>query len=183
MDRLFVLQGADQTHLLLDESFDLVRTYKGDIERTQTGLIKDFPNSFITVGINATFVGKREVILQIQQILLSANVVEVKTRYAPGIIIKGAFSCTTNKCTELRDKGDSVLQLEVSLVSDGTPIGDSSGNKFPLYHLQTLVGQAYFAEVLKLPSAYKVRVPGSNQYVNIPNNELLVLGPLDIAPQ
>lgn len=182
MDRLFVLEGADITNLLLEQEFELVRTYKGDIERSQTGVIKTFPVSFVTLGMSLVFLGPREQITLVQQTLFSADTVKVKTTFSgvvstAGTTISGKFSCTSMKVEEQRDKATSLLKLEVSLVSDGTDIGDAAGTPFNVRVDGNIVGTAYFGKVYKLSAPCKKPVPGTSIYMNVPDNKILVFEP------
>ena len=56
----FDVNGKDFGSMLTDIQLKLVRTYKGEIKRTQTGLLAAFPLSFITVGFEVTLMGLRQ---------------------------------------------------------------------------------------------------------------------------
>lgn len=155
---------------LLGLQVQLVRTYKGEINRTQTGEIATFPNSFITVGLQIVLQGRRHDLLQIEQIMLSNDTVDIcveRDIYA----FRGAFSCTTNSIVELKDNKEIYSQLTLSLVSDGTPITKPNLSKFSV--LDDMVGdthQAYFGQVIDV-------TPGV--YYNgfeVPSGKFLVLG-------
>lgn len=155
---------------LVDLQVQLVRTYKGEINRTQTGKIAAFPNSFITVGLQIVLQGSRSDIKGIEQILLSTDVVDLAVDWTT-YSFRGKFSCTSNQVTEMKTRDEATSQLAVSLVSDGTPITKPDGSKFTITRSDATTVQAYYGQVLKLASP--------QQYMNgfaLPSNELLVLG-------
>ena len=166
----FDVNGKDFGSMLTDIQLKLVRTYKGEIKRTQTGLVAAFPLSFITVGFEVTLMGLRQDIRLLQQIMLSADTVTLTTDY-DGASIKGKFSCTSNQYTEVRDRGEQRTTLSLSLVSDGTNITHSSGRAFQIKtSLGSLIGTGYFGQVVHFSTSYK------KQGVALPDGNLLVLG-------
>lgn len=166
----FDINGKDFGSMLTDIQLKLVRTYKGEIKRTQTGLVAAFPLSFITVGFEVTLMGLRQDIRLLQQIMLSADTVTLKTNY-DGADIKGKFSCTSNQYTEVRDRGEQRTMLSLSLVSDGTNITHSSGRAFRITTSSgSHIGAGYFGKVVHLSTSYK------KDGVELPDGNLLVLG-------
>ena len=174
---MFKIQGRDVQEYLTDISFKLVRTYKGEIERTQTGVVSAFPNSFITAGLDLVFTAPREVADSIEQTLLSNDTVELIVDYNT-VNIKGAFSCTTNSNVELRDKGERHKQLSVSVVSDGTDITKSDGSDFSVkVGDSTVVSNCKFGKVYDVPSAYRAYKRDGM----IVGDKLLVLGDVTLS--
>jgi hypothetical protein len=171
------IQGAPLSQYVLDQQFKLARTYVGEIERTQTGVIRQFGESFVTLGTDLVFMAPRAIIDDIQQLLLSDDVVEIKTDYN-ATRIKGKFSCTQNACEEVRDKGTSLLRLTVSLVSDGSNIGDSNGAPFSMKLNGSEVDTAYFGKIFKFSTACRLPMSDGN-YPSLPGNKILVLGPVN----
>ena len=167
------VQGKDLSECLSDIQLKLVRTYKGDITRTQTGLVAAFPTSFVTPGFSLTFIGDRALMKRIEQIFLSSDLVELTLDYG-GTSLKGAFSCTTNECTELRDKGERSMQLSIEVVSDGTDITDASGNAFTVKAgSSTVLSGCAFGKVYTVPSGYtNYKLDG----FKLPGGKILVLG-------
>lgn len=166
----FDVNGKDFGSMLTDIQLKLVRTYKGEIKRTQTGVVAAFPLSFITVGFDVTLMGLREDIRLLQQIMLSDDTVTLTTNY-DGADIKGNFSCTSNQYTEVRDRGEQRTKLSLSLVSDGTNITHSSGREFLIKSSSgAIVGRGYFGKVVHLSTSYK------KNGVTLPGGNLLVLG-------
>lgn len=167
------INGKDVSGMLTDIKLKLVRTYKGDIERTQTGKIAAFPNSFVTPGFDLQFLGPREEIAQLEAVLLSSNLVTLIVNREE-LNIKGNFSCTTNDKVEVRDRGESSLRLAVSLVSDGSNITNSTGSAFTVKDGQTTVlSTCYFGKVYSVPNQYKTR--SVNGY-SLEKGTILVLG-------
>lgn len=166
----FTVQGKDFSQMMTDIQLKLVRTYKGEINRTQTGKIAAFPVSFITVGFDFEFLGLREDVRLLQQLMLSDDVVEIVTNYE-GVTIKGKFSCTSNEYTEVRDKNERRVTLRISVVSDGSNITKENGNGFTITRAGTVLGSSYyFGKVYTLASvSYK-------DGAKLPNNKILVLG-------
>ena len=174
---MFKLQGKDIQKYLTSVNLKLVRTYKGEIGRTQAGVVSAFPTSFITVGFDVVFVAPRDEAKQIEQICLSNDIVEMIFDYN-GVDLKGKFSCTTNECTELMDKGERHMQVSLSVVSDGTAITDKNGNSFTVKAGSTVVLQnCSFGKVYSLPTAY-----ASYKYngYTLPG-KILVLGNVNIT--
>ena len=168
----FDVNGKDFGSMLTDIQLKLVRTYKGEIKRTQTGVVAAFPLSFVTVGFDVTLMGFREGIRLLQQIMLSADTVTLTTNY-DGAPIKGKFSCTSNKYTEVRDKGEQRTTLSLSLVSDGTNITHESGRAFQIRlgsSSGTVIGTGYLGKVMHFSTSYK------KNGVTLPDGNLLVLG-------
>lgn len=172
------IQGFSLKGLLTDIKPKLVRTYKGEIERTQAGIVSVFPVSFITPGFDLSFKGSREQISALEQILLSHDLVELIVDRKE-LNIKGKFSCTTNDKIELMDKGERMLQLNVSLVSDGTNITHSTGRAFTVKAGQTtLASNCYYGKVYTVAQAY-----ASYKYkgMSIPSSKLLILGDTELT--
>ena len=166
----FDVNGKDFGSMLTDIQLKLVRTYKGEIKRTQTGLVAAFPLSFVTVGFEVTLMGLRQDIRLLQQIMLSADTVTLTTDY-DGASIKGKFSCTSNQYTEVRDRGEQRTTLSLSLVSDGTNITHSSGRAFQIKTSSgSIIGTGYFGKVVHVSTSYK------KNGVTLPDGNLLVLG-------
>lgn len=143
------IQTKDFSDYLTKQQIKFVRTYKGDIERTQTGVVAAFPTSFITIGFDLTFIALNEVAEEIQQLVLSANVILLEFTYG-GTNYKGQFSATTNSEVELRDKDERHKQLTLSVVSDGTSILKSDGTALKVYDTNTstiLVNNCSFGKV------------------------------------
>lgn len=148
------VQGKDITGNLADVKFDLVKTYKGDISRTQYGKIVNFPNAFVITGFTFSFIGTRADIRAIEQIFLSADVVDIVYDFNASTRIKGSFSCTSNACTELRDKGERSLQLTITLVSDGTDITKEDGSLFAVTYNSATVITGAFGKIYELSAGY-----------------------------
>jgi len=166
----FEVQGKDFSQELTNIQLKLVRTYNGDIRRTLAGKVSAFPVSFITVGFDLVFLGVRNNMNLLQQIMLSSDVVEIVTSYN-GTTVKGNFSCTTNDCQEVKDKGERHLQQTISIVSDGSNITKENGSPFTVAIDDDVV----------LPSVYFGKVYGLNQVAyksgaKLPSNKILVLG-------
>ena len=166
----FKVQGRDFSQIMTNIKLKLVRTYKGEIVRTQAGKVAAFPVSFITVGFDFEFLGRREEVRLLQQILLSDDLVEIVTDY-DGTTIKGKFSCTANEYEELRDKNERSTTLNVSVVNDGSNITKENGNGFTITRAGSSLGSTfYFGKVYTLDSvAYK-------NGAKLPGNKILVLG-------
>ena len=172
---MLTVQGKDYSQYLTNRQPRIARTYKGDILRSQTGQILQFPLSFITVGFELTFLGPRAVMDELQQLLLSSNLVEVAMKY-PGTDIKGKFSATSTATTEIKDKGERHKELTVSLVSDGGNITKSNGQAFTVRRNgATILSTAYYGKVYTIPGGGKLNGAA------LPNNELLVLGDTDLT--
>lgn len=168
----FDVNGKDFGSMLTDIQLKLVRTYKGEIKRTQAGIVAAFPLSFVTVGFDVTVLGVRSEVRLLQQIMLSADTVTVVTNY-DGTPIKGKFSCTGNEYAEVRDKGEQRTTLTLSLVSDGTNITHESGRAFQIRQGSasgTIIGTGYFGKVVHMATAYK------KDGVALPDGNLLILG-------
>lgn len=172
------VQGLSVRDLITDIKLKLVRTYKGEIERTQTGVVPSFPLSFITPGFDITFQGDRERIAAIEQIFLSNDLVELVVDRQE-LNFKGMFSCTSNDKTEIRDKGERSLSLTISLVSDGTSITHSTGRAFTLKAGGTTVaGDYYFGKVYKVPTLYaNYKYKG----MQLPGGKILILGDTNLT--
>nr|DAH56647.1 MAG TPA: hypothetical protein [Caudoviricetes sp.] len=167
------INNKDISNMLTDIKLKLVRTYKGDIERTQTGRVAAFPASFITVGFDLSFLGDRNDIEALEQVLMSSNLVWLAVKHGQ-IDIRGKFSCTGNDKTEVRDKDERHLKLSVSVVSDGSDISNSNGVMFNISYGSTLlVSNCSFGRVYKVSSTY------ANKKLNgytLSENKVLVLG-------
>ena len=164
------VQGKDFGNRLIDIQLKLVRTYKGEIKRTQTGKVAVFPVSFITVGFDLKFLGPRAEMKLLQQILLSDDLVEMTMTY-DGTTIKGKFSCTTNEYTEVRDRGESSMMLTISVVSDGSDITNENGTLFTVYDADEAVVKANCA----FGKIYAIGAYTLNG-ATLPEGKLLVLG-------
>lgn len=148
------VQGKDITGNLADVKFDLVKTYKGDISRTQYGKIVNFPNAFVITGFTFSFIGRRADIRAIEQIFLSADVVELIYDFNASTKIKGKFSCTSNACTELRDKDERSLQLTITVVSDGTDITKVDETLFTVKYNNSTIATGAFGKIYELSTTY-----------------------------
>lgn len=185
---MFKLQGAEfgsgVNQVLADISLKLVRTYKGEINRTQTGEIATFPNSFVTVGFDLRFVGTRATLREIERIFLSSDVVEIEFDFG-GTALKGKFSCTSNTMNEMHAKADGTLELLISVVSDGTEITKPDGSGFNVtvdmgvsVYATEAEEKCYYGRVYKLKAAYAGYKDafGCTQ----PDGKLLVLGDMQL---
>lgn len=164
----FKIQGKDFSANMTDIKLKLVRTYKGEINRTQTGKIAAFPTSFITVGFDMSFIGPRDTINQLQQLLLSADLVEIITNYN-GTSLKGKFSCTSNDMTEVRDRKEASLQLNISIVSDGSNITPETASFYTITRQGATSLAGFFGQVINVGN-YKL---GG---ASLPEGKLLCLG-------
>ena len=97
------IQGKDFSYYLENVELKLVRTYKGEVARTLTGVVVTFPAFFITAGFSLTLMGPRATVILAQQLLLSANTVKVVSEYN-GTTFEGNFSATGVTVVEVRDK-------------------------------------------------------------------------------
>lgn len=164
------LQELDLVDYLEDLQIRLVRTYKGEITRTLTGKVSAFPASFITVGFDVRLLGPRDKIIAAQQLLLSADTLDISLTYE-GTNIKGKFSCTNNNLAEVRDHGESHLRLEFSLVSDGSDITKLNGQKFTVkYNSMNIASNCSFGKVYKLSGG-----PYKLNGITLPDSQILVL--------
>lgn len=147
----------DVSSMLVDIKLKLARTYKGDIERTQTGKVSAFPTSFITPGFDLQFLGPRDDIESLEQMMLASDVFLLQLVHGK-VSIRGAFSCTSNEKTEVRDKGERSLRLSVSVVSDGSNITDADGQPFSISTSQgqVLMSNCYFGKVYTVFGAYEL---------------------------
>lgn len=166
------IQGKDFSHYLENVELKLVRTYKGEIARTLTGLIVTFPAYFITAGFTIQLMGPRATIILAQQLLLSANTVKVISEYN-GTTFEGNFSATSVDVVEVRDKDERSLRLSASIVSDGTNITKPGGAAFTIkYGATTLKTPCYFGKVYQLDATPQYKLGGAL----LPGNKVLVLG-------
>lgn len=176
---MFSIQGKSFEEYLTEKEIKLVRTYKGDIERTQTGKVAAFPTSFITVGFDFTFVADRAIADEIEQLFLSANVLELVFDYE-GTTLKGMFSATSTQTTELRDKSERHKSVVVSVVSDGTNITDAQGNLFTIKLGDTVVvSNCAFGKVYTVTNGASYYLRGAKlpkSETNANNGTVLVLG-------
>lgn len=173
---MFKIQNLDLSEIREDMQMQMVRTYKGDIARTLSGIVVAFPASFITVGFSFQLLGARELILQVQQLLLSANLVIITAEYN-NTLIEGKFSCTKVEVTEVRDKSERSLRLVATIVSDGTPITKPGGALFTVKVGATiLVADASFGKVYQLTDG-----PYKLNGVNLPEDRILVLGDMVVT--
>lgn len=168
---MFKIQNKDFSNYLEGIQIQLVRTYKGEIARTLTGVISAFPASFITVGFSIQLLGERDIISLAQQLLLTANTLTIIAVYN-GTPIKGSFSCTGVEVVEVRDKAERSLRLTASIVSDGTDITKPDGSLFTIkYGGTTLVANCRFGKIYQLSSSmYKLNG------ADLPDKKVLVLG-------
>lgn len=168
---MFKIQNLDLSTVREDMQLQMVRTYKGDIARTLSGIIVAFPASFITVGFKFQLLGPRSLMIQVQQLLLSANLVTITAEYN-NTNIEGNFSCTNVDISEVRDKSERSLRLTASVVSDGTQITKPGGASFTVKAgATTLVANASFGKVYQLTGG-----PYKLNGINLPENKVLVLG-------
>ena len=173
---MFMIQNLDLSTVREDMQLQLVRTYKGEIRRTMTGKIVAFPSSFITVGFTFRLLGPRALMIQVQQLLLSADLVTITAEYN-NTIIEGKFSCTSVDVTEVRDKGERSLRLTASVVSDGTDITKPGGEPFTVkIGTTTLVANASFGKVYQLTGG-----PYKLNGISLPENKVLVLGDTEVT--
>lgn len=181
------IQNRDFTQYVTDIKVKLVRTYKGDILRTQTGRISAFPTHFITVGIELVFLAEREIIDSLSQLFLSADAVEVQFPYKTltggtdtTYDLKGKFSATAVEAEEVRNKRETHKTLSVSLVSVGTEIIKANGGRFTIKRAGiTLVADCAFARVYKIPNGSAYKLEGANvptDYKVPTTASILVLG-------
>lgn len=149
------IQGKEINVPIADIKRKLVRTYKGEIERTQTGAISAFPTSFIIPGFDIQFVGTRQEIQTLEQVFLSSDTFQFGVSNEE-LSISGRFSCTANEVTEMRDKGERHLQLNVSIVSDGSNITDYNGNTFSIRYGAAMAATGlYYGKVYQVPATYR----------------------------
>lgn len=178
------IQDRDFSQYLTDIKVKLVRTYKGDILRTQTGKISAFPTSFITVGLDLAFLAERTVIDSIEQLVLSTDVVSVrfpfKTYAADTDDLLGRFSATAVEAEEVRNKNETHKSLALSLVSDGTDITKHTGAKFFIKKdAAVFKSDCSFGKVYKVPSAGTYYLEGAKVplvYDSSTTASVLVLG-------
>lgn len=167
---MFKVEGKDFSGYLTSKVIKLVRTYKGEIKRTQAGLIASFPVSFITVGFDLSFMGLVDDITELEQLFLSADVLSMEIDYN-GVDLKGNFSATSNATELLKDKGGRHMTLKLSVVSDGSTITKPSGTGFAVTvdNASTLTDKG-FATVQTL---------SADAYLNgakLPSKQILILG-------
>ena len=173
---MFKIQNLDLSNAREEMQIQLVRTYKGDIARTLSGIIVAFPASFVTVGFTFQLLGPRAMIIQVQQMLLSADLVKITAEYN-GTNIEGNFSCTSVEVVEVRDKSERSLRLTASVVSDGTPITKPGGTLFTIkVGTTTLISDASFGKVYQLTGG-----PYKLNGINLPGNKVLVLGDTQVT--
>lgn len=171
------VQGKEVSGLT-DVELKLVRTYKGEIKRTQAGIVSAFPTSFITPGFDFAFVGPREDMIALEQIFLSNDLVTLEFDFG-GTALKGKFSCTTNQKTEANDRGNSHLNLSISVVSDGSAITAPDGGAFVVKYGETVVkDDCSFGKVYTMPTAYRSKK--ANGYT-LPGGKLLILGDVELT--
>lgn len=170
------IQGYDFSSYLDDIQLKLVRTYKGEIVRTLTGKVAAFPTSFITVGFDLSFLGPRKILNLLQQVLLSADLIQLETDYN-GTSLKGNFSCTKNNLVELRDKGERNMALSISLVSDGSDIKKPSGQGYNVTSVgggPAILSDLSYGKIATLPNDdYFIY---GEQKIDIPSKQILILG-------
>jgi hypothetical protein len=166
------IQGKDFSYYLENVELKLVRTYKGEVARTLTGVVVTFPAFFITVGFSLTLMGPRAEVILAQQLLLSANTVKIVSEYN-GTTFEGNFSATSVNVVEVRDKKERSLRLTCDIVSDGTDITKVGGAKFSVkYGETTLLSNCSFGKVYALESTPQYKLNGAD----LPGNKILVLG-------
>lgn len=172
----FKVGGRNFGYMLLSITKKLVRTYKGEIRRTQTGLVSSFPLSFVTVGFDVSLLGDREDMRLLEQAVLSSDTFQLETDY-DGVTIKGRFSCTSNSYEEVRDKNEEKIRLSLSIVSDGSPITNAQGEKFKVSFEGTTLAEAYFGQVVPVDDGYaKDGVKLSGQILVLGDEELTETG-------
>lgn len=152
----------------------IVRTYKGDIKRTNAGVVSGYPLSFITVGISVSILDTKDKIRTIQQLLLSDNTLSVQSDHN-GVDFLGAFSVTSQSIEELRDKTESKSMLTIEFVNHGTAITKPDGTLFKVMNGTTQLMTASFAQIVTV-SGYKL------DGATLPNNKLMVLGDVQLTP-
>lgn len=148
----------------------IVRTYKGEIERTQTGNVAGYPISYRTVGVTLNIIDDKPKIREIQQIILSADTVKLQADLN-GVDFYGDFSVTNHAVEDIRNKGETKSSLTIDFVNDNTKITKPDGTQFKVSYGSSSAS-AYFAQLLKNNSFANYTLDG----MTIPNNTLLVLG-------
>ncbi len=168
---MFKIQNLDLSNNRESMELQLVRTYKGEIKRTLSGIIAAFPTNFITVGFSFQLLGPRDTITLARQLLLSANLVKIQASYN-NTTIEGNFSCTSVDVTEVRDRSERSLRLTATVVSDGSPITKVGGAGFTVKKgVTTVLSDCSFGKVYQLPFPQK-KIDGAN----LPDNRVLILG-------
>lgn len=171
-EKLIKVQGKDFGAYLTHIQLKLVRTYKGEIKRTQTGKVAAFPLSFITPGFSLEFLGPREQMKLLQQLVLSDDLVELILTY-DGTTIKGKFSCTDNEYIEVRDRNEKSMTLRLNVVSDGSSITKENGTLFAIKTASTtLLAGCSFGKVYTVPGTTTYTLDGAK----LPSGKVLVLG-------
>ncbi len=174
---VFRIQGVNFLSMLEDIQFKIVRTYKGEIVRTLDGTIPSFPLNFITFGFDVKLMGTEADVKLCQQILLSANVVEIELEY-DNVPIKGMFSLTQHSTAKLRDRDNNYARMTASIVSDGSNIMKPSGEGFKIkYGTTTIASNLPFAKVYKISSATQYKLRGAK----LPDNQVLVMGDTEVT--
>lgn len=155
----------------------VLRTYKGEIKRTNAGVVTGYPLSFITIGITLTITDTKDEVRKVQQLLLSADKISVQCDYN-GVDFLGDFSMTNHNVEELRDKTESKSTITVDLVSHGTAITKPDGTKFKVYYGSSNA-TASFGEIITLPvAAAGYTLDGAT----LPNRKIMVLGDITLTP-
>lgn len=178
-----IIQGKDYGSHLVDVSLKLVRTYLGEVQRTSTGLVTKFPDSFITVGFDLSFTATRQEIQELEQLFLSADLLSIALGWDP-YSVSGRFSCTSNAVTYLRDRDESMATLAVSIVSDGSAISSYEGQPFTVKTSAnvTVLSPCYFGRVYTVPAQYSTYKLGSSGGHTLPDGHILVLKDVTLYP-
>lgn len=163
-----------QFDIVEDIKFKLVRTYKGEILRTISGKIPSFPLSFITVGFDISFLGVKEEIQLLEQLLLSADILTIELTYN-FVPIKGNFSMTSHEVEILKDRNYEYARMTASIVSDGSNITKPSGSGFIIKKgASTIASNLPFGKIYKFTQTYYYKG------AKLPNNQVLVLGDMEL---
>ena len=135
----------------------IVRTYKGEIERSQVGSVVKFPASFVTIGFDLEWTGPREELKLIQQLLLASDVFLFAVYQVRDNDLKGDFSATSCEMEDLSDKKEEYSVLMASIVNVDNLVKDHNGNKFgiKLSSNATAVVSGCFGETVTVPSGYR----------------------------
>lgn len=161
------IQGKDIT-TVSERQVVIVRTFKGEIVRTNLGVVTGYPLSFLTVGVTLSITDTKENIRKLVQIILAHNIIKLECDYN-SVQFYGDFSVTSHEVQDLKDKGERSAVLVIELVSHGTALTKPNGTKFTVTYGGSTV-QASFAEIITLPAGWKLNG------ASLPNNKLLVLG-------
>ena len=122
MDRIVLT--VDGTSIKNVEQFDvrISRTYTDEIKRTMKGVVKTFPQSYVTIGVSISCLMEvREATDLVYRLTTKDTVIMsgVNSKYDVG----GTVSATEEPRMErVHDKGDDIVRLTFSLVSVGIPV-------------------------------------------------------------